>query len=87
MKPNPHNPRSQYFSTMIGLLCAVLLSACSSFPTGTFDNRVALTIACDEAVTVHNWGPFSIGSRLSQKDADALCVLLRPAPAASGVTQ
>lgn len=51
---------------------ALLVSGCSSTPTW-LENRIACTVDGKQAHAVSVWGLFSIGSRIAEADAAAVC--------------
>jgi hypothetical protein len=53
------------------LLLSLLLTGCAS--PKWLENRVACTVARDEAHIVSKWGPFSIGAQVATSDAAVLC--------------
>jgi hypothetical protein len=53
------------------LLCCAPLSGCANVKW--LDNRVACTVAGDEAHLISKWGPVGIGSQIAAADAAVLC--------------
>lgn len=56
--------------SLIILTC--LLAGCSTSPKW-LENRVACTVDGTEAHVLSKWGPVSIGARLAESDAAAVC--------------
>lgn len=54
------------------LIAAGLLAGCSTSPKW-LENRVACTVDGTEAHVLSRWGPVSIGARLADSDAAAVC--------------
>jgi hypothetical protein len=52
------------------LLLSILLSGCSL--TTELENRLAVTLACDETLIVSKYGPWGVSSTLSPKDHKAI---------------
>jgi len=61
--------------TIIALALAALLAGCGT-TKATFENRIACTVDGAELHVLSKWGPVSIGSRVADPDAAAVC---RPA--------
>ena len=53
------------------ILCALLLSGCGS--PKWLENRVACTVAGDEAHIVSKWGPVGIAAQIAPADAAVMC--------------
>lgn len=53
------------------LFLSLFLAGCAS--PKWLDNRVACTVAKDEAHVLSKWGPVSIGSQVAAPDAAVLC--------------
>lgn len=50
----------------------VMIALTSGCATGTFQNRIAVTLTCDRAFVNSLYGPFGITSELSAVDAAVL---------------
>jgi hypothetical protein len=60
--------------TSLIILSAFLLAGCGSLSLeGKLDNRVVCTVAKDKLYALSEYGPVSIGARISDKDRDVIC--------------
>jgi hypothetical protein len=55
------------------LLATLLLSGCLATLDGKLENRVVCTVAKDNAYALSEYGPVSIGSRISDLDRAVIC--------------
>ena len=57
---------------ILAIIAALALSGCASLE-GTLDNRVVCTAAKDKAYALSEYGPVSIGARISELDRAVIC--------------
>lgn len=55
------------------LLVLSLLSGCATMDLKALENRVACTVAKDEAHVISKWGAFGISSKIADADRAAIC--------------
>lgn len=58
--------------TLIALACAALLAGCGTLD-GKLDNRLVCTVAGDKLYALSEYGPISIGARISDVDRKVVC--------------
>lgn len=56
----------------LAIACACLLTGCSTSPKW-LENRAVCTVDGKEAHVISKWALFSIGSKLADSDAKAVC--------------
>jgi hypothetical protein len=59
--------------TALVILAALSLSGCLATFDGTMENRVVCTAAKDKAYALSEYGPVSIGARISELDRAVIC--------------
>ena len=66
-----------YFRAALCLFLAGLLllslTGCGTIPEGTFDNRIACTVAGDRAYVVSLYGPVGLASEIAEPDSQVIC--------------
>lgn len=55
------------------ILLALLLTGCASPRSAVYENRIAGTVAKDEAFYVSLYGQIGVASKISDKDVKILC--------------
>lgn len=55
------------------ILLLPILTACSFLPQQTLSNRIACTVARDQAFTVSQYGPLGLTSKIDPADGSIVC--------------
>jgi hypothetical protein len=55
------------------LITAAALTGCATFDPKMIENRVACTVAKDEAHVISKWGPVGITAKIADADRAVIC--------------